>query len=84
VLRKDDQVGLAIGHASFGGPARRSFGLEGGETVAELTYALPIADNVVVQPDLQYVWNPGGDPAIPNALVVGLRFSLSLSTGLLN
>ena len=84
VLRDDDQLGLAIGHASFGGPARRALGLEGGETVAELTYALPVAGTVVVQPDLQYVWNPGGDPTIPNALVVGVRFSWSLSAGLLN
>jgi porin len=84
VLKADDQLGLAIGHASFGGPARRAFGLEGAETIAELTYALPVGDTVVVQPDLQYVWNPGGDPTIPNALVVGVRFSLSLSAGLLN
>ena len=83
VWRDDDQLGLAIAHASFGGPARRAFGLEGAETVAELTYSLPINDNIAIQPDVQYVWNPGGDPTISNALVVGIRFSWSLSTGLI-
>lgn len=81
VLRGDDQLGLAIAHARFGGPARRSFGLEAAETVAELTWSLPLNDNLAVQPDVQYVWNPGGDPAIPDALIVGVRFSWNLTAG---
>jgi porin len=53
------------------------------EAVIELTYQWKLADKWFVQPDLQYIFHPGGnianplDPtgrsAIPNALVLGTR-----------
>jgi porin len=53
------------------------------EAVVELTYQWKLADKWFVQPDLQYIFHPGGnianplDPtgrsAIPNALVLGTR-----------
>ena len=51
------------------------------EAVIELTYQWKLADKWSVQPDLQYIFHPGGnipDPlnprsVIPNALVFGTR-----------
>lgn len=56
------------------------------EAAIELTYQWKLADNWFVQPDLQYIWHPGGNipnplgangtAAIPNALVFGMRTML--------
>jgi porin len=44
----------------------------------ELTWRIPLNDHLVLQPDLQYVVNPGADPALDDALVIGLRLELHL------
>jgi porin len=79
LFRDDDRLGLAFSHVVFGGPARRSGGLEAAETTLEMTYALPVNDNLTLQPDAQYVRHPSGNPAIPNALVAGVRLSWAIS-----
>ncbi|MBA3810795.1 MAG: carbohydrate porin, partial [Caulobacteraceae bacterium] len=38
-----------------------------------------LTDGLSLQPDLQYVIHPGGDPALGNALVVGLRLAFTRS-----
>jgi porin len=47
------------------------------EALMELTYQAKIANGVLLQPDFQYVWNPGGSSEIKNAVVFGLRAVLS-------
>ncbi len=42
------------------GPVRSS------EAVAELTYKMQIKPGLILQPDLQYVWRPGGNAPDPN------------------
>jgi porin len=52
----------------------------------ELTYQAKIADGWTIQPDLQYIWNPGGrrpDPRDPtavtplkDAIIVGVRTTI--------
>jgi porin len=44
------------------------------EVVVELTYDAVLGPHVHVQPDLQYIWHPGGRSA--DALLVGVRLSL--------
>ena len=39
----------------------------------EITYQDYIIPGVLLQPDIQYIFNPGGNPAAKNALVLGLR-----------
>lgn len=79
--RDGDQVGVAFARAQFGGPARRDAHLAGGtldaETTLEATYSYIVTETVTVQPDLQYVIAPGGDPSLPNALVAGVRLTVS-------
>ena len=59
-----------------GGDFRAATGAEGHETAIELTYRARITDGLEVQPDIQYIVNPGTDPALDNALVFGIRIEL--------
>lgn len=84
VTHGDDRsrIGLAVAHAMLGGPARRSLIEETralrAETAIELTWARQIADGVTIQPDVQYVVNPGWNPAVRDALVIGSRLRLAI------
>jgi porin len=82
--RPDDAVGLGLAKAFTGNDYQDAqelagSGADSGETSIELTYRTPITDWLTLQPDLQYVINPGVDPALDNALVILLRFELSFS-----
>lgn len=79
--RPDDQVGLAVAIAWNGGD-NKQLTLAGGGSPAnseieiELTYRFTLGDNLALQPDLQYVINPGGTGALKNALVLGIRLEI--------
>ena len=76
--RPDDRLGLAFASARVGNPLRRAAATaDRHETTIELTYSARITDWLRLQPDLQYVINPGADPALDDAWVIGLRFELS-------
>lgn len=81
----DRRWGLAVAHARRGHAARRAVAAAGGhsdraETAIEFTYCIRLTPWLAVQPDVQYVINPGWDPALRNATVGGLRFSFSVPT----
>jgi porin len=46
------------------------------ELVFEWTYAIALAGWLTVQPDLQYVVNPGGRSSVGNAVVVGAQLAV--------
>lgn len=76
--RKADQAGVAFGYVHFGPPAQRAAAAAGtptgpSETTAEATYSFALTESLIVQPDIQYVFSPGADPTLTNALVVGSR-----------
>ena len=48
------------------------------ETSYELYYRDTLWNGVTIQPDLQYVVNPGTDPSIDNATLVGMRLDFNL------
>ena len=82
--RRDDSVGVAMAMAFTGDKYQQAQALAGAdtdnhETSLELTYRAPITDWLTLQPDIQYIINPGTDPALDNALTVSLRFELSYS-----
>lgn len=67
----NDILGLAVAHAGFAN--RRN------ETTLELSYKYQLTDQLIIQPDLQYVINPSGtESELDNALVSGIRFIVSL------
>lgn len=79
--RKDDLLGLAVAIAWSGGDFKRLTRAGGGrpanaETEIELTYRFALSDTLALQPDLQYVINPGGTGALKNALVLGIRLEV--------
>jgi porin len=80
--RPEDQLGLAIAVARFGESwrgAQRALGARWArsEINVELTYRFALTDWLALQPNAQYVVNPSGDPALRDALAIGLRFALS-------
>lgn len=84
--RPDDQLGIALGIAKAGDAYRRAqaasgFSTDSHETNVELTYRAAISEWLQIQPTIQYVINPGVDPDLDNALIIGLRFEFSVSLG---
>ncbi len=75
-------LGVAVAHARAGRDQRQVARLEGtaiaaAETALELTARLELPGGWALQPDVQYVIDPGLDPALTDALVLGLRFERS-------
>ena len=48
------------------------------ETAVEFTYRVELGEHFALQPDLQYIVNPGFDATLDNAVVFSLRFEASL------
>lgn len=76
--RDEDALGLAVNAGFTGSDYRLAFpDSHSHETVLELTYAFQVNENVTLQPELQYIINPGFE--LPNALVAGFRAQFSFS-----
>lgn len=75
--RSRDQFGFAVTRAEFSGALHRASGRPDAETAFELTYLYQANDWLSLQPNLQYVVNPASAPGLDNALLVGLRITLT-------
>jgi porin len=94
--REYDVAGLAMGRANVSGRVRGldqdalningpPYQIRGSETFLELTYQYQVVPWWVLQPDLQYVFNPGAGQnpndqtqSLGNELVLGLRTNITL------
>jgi porin len=76
--RDDDSIGLAFGwnQESHGEASTLTGSNRGLEMVFEVSYQAQLSPWLSVQPDLQYIIQPGGSTAIPNALVIGVSVGL--------
>ncbi len=79
--RDDDQFAVAFSMARTGDPYRLAAFNAGqeatrNESVWEATYRAQASPWLVVQPDIQYVINPGTDSQIKNSTVLGVRFEI--------
>ena len=79
--RKSDQIGLSVAIANFSDRYRRSQALlsaaiEPREVIIEGGYLAELTPWLRIQPDVQYVINPGGGDGRGDALVVGLRIKV--------
>lgn len=72
--RRSDQLGLAIASVRLGDDYRQANNSNTHETTIELTYRARVSDWLYLQPDIQYIINPGAEPRLDNSLVLGLRF----------
>jgi porin len=77
--RDKDLLGLAFSYTKISSqflvddiPVR-----SGHETILEGTYRYQVNDQIYLQPDLQYIFNPGAFRHLPNAFVIGLRFDVT-------
>ena len=76
--RGRDITGIALAYIRLGAAAVRAAGGGGNhEMVVELTHLFVVGDHLAIQPDLQYIVDPGGSGRIPDAVVAGLRLTLS-------
>jgi porin len=80
--RKQDEIGFAIAGAHNGtqfmeGQRNQGLRMQRSEGAFELTYLAQFGSHLAVQPDLQFVVNPGTDPRIKNAIAFTLRFELA-------
>ncbi len=80
--RDGDLAGISVARAHFGTPYQATVsGPVEAETTWELSYQAAIRPGFSIQPDVQYVTHPGGDPGVKDAVVMAVRFKLDL-TGL--
>ena len=75
----DDRAGFAIASAYSSGWLRDS-GVSRTETSLELTYSVNVAPWLRIQPDLQYIVNPGFRGGRDDAVVIGMRMEFFFST----
>ena len=86
--RPVDLIGLGIVYGHFSNDLQDSqqraqqldpnVGVQSHETVLELTYRLALLKSALyLQPDLQYVFRPGGTGRISDALVVGAQVAVN-------
>lgn len=73
--RDEDIVGVGVAHARFSDRVKRLDGLTH-ETAVEVFYKARLTPWLSLQPDLQFIVNPGGDGK--DALAAGLRFAIDL------
>ena len=72
--RDEDIAGLGVFHVRFSDEANLE---KDTETIIEAFYVVRLFGCLFVEPDLQYIINPGGTTN-SDALAVGLRFGLAL------
>lgn len=70
--RDKDTAGFALYYGGFS----RDLPGQTYELVLEWTYAIAVTRWLTVQPDLQYVINPGGRSSVGNAVVVGAQLAV--------
>jgi porin len=80
--RDEDQFGVGFVYAQLTNGARRTLELEGSrgvgaEMALEFTYKANLTPWLYIQPDAQFIINPGGTQDLRNAFVIGARVSLN-------
>lgn len=74
LLCEDDTFGVAVAYARSTDAYQAAVpGADGYETAFECTYEFHPAPWLTLQPDLQYIQNPGMDPALEDTLMLSLR-----------
>lgn len=80
--RDEDILGVAFAYAQLTNAARAGLAEEGltptgAEMVLEVTYQAQVTGWLTIQPDLQFIINPGSTTNLGNALVIGGRASVT-------
>ncbi|VAX35567.1 hypothetical protein MNBD_UNCLBAC01-657 [hydrothermal vent metagenome] len=75
--RNEDDFGIAVAAAIINDDISSLDARDDHETVIEMTYRFQFNEYIRIQPDLQYVINPGAVSSVDNALVIGTRVEMS-------
>ncbi len=88
--RPYDSCGIATGYNRVSGNVRKAetqfiashpgsgFGVQSNEFVEEIFYSFDVYHGANIQPDLQYIINPGGYRAAKNIVVFGIQLSVPM------
>ncbi|MCK4753438.1 MAG: carbohydrate porin [Planctomycetes bacterium] len=74
--RDDDVLGVGFAHGSFSDSADTTYTADY-ESVLEIYYNAEVSSWLNISPNIQYITNPGGNRAISNAVVLGVRAQMS-------
>ena len=85
--RPRDFAGFGAAYGSYSADLERAeevqaltnpaVGVQSWEMTLEWTYGCTVKPGLLVQPSLQYLVNPAGDRAVPNALALGVNVVLN-------
>jgi porin len=82
--RPEDTLGIGFAYTGISSNDGQDFGLgpalpraRGRETLLEICYTAQLKSGWTLQPDFQYIWQPGGQGTIPNAAVWGVRTTIN-------
>jgi porin len=77
----EDVIGIGVAHAAIGimDTDNNYLAPKDYETTIELSLEYPIFKRISIQPDIQYVINPGGVAQLSNALVAIFRTKINLN-----
>ncbi len=75
-FRPDDLLGVYASYADLSDDLLAGF--DGNELAVETLYRFYITSAMAIQPGLQYIFNPSGDPSVDDAFVGQLRFIVAL------
>ena len=77
--RDNDVFGFALSYTKISGNYLvNNIPVDSGhETVLEVTYRIQVTDHIDIQPDFQYIFDPGALRHRPNAVVAGVRYDLT-------
>lgn len=76
--RDEDVASFGVAHGRNSGRFVREVGeVDNSETAIELAYRAKVSGFITVQPDVQYVVNPGTDPSLDDALVLSVRVEMA-------
>lgn len=73
--RAGDSLGLYASLADLSDAPGSPFARD--ELALDLYYRAPLGERFFVQPEVQWIASPGGDPALSDALILGLRVGAS-------
>jgi porin len=77
--RENDVLGVALSYTKISSDflVDNTPVHSGHETVLEADYRLQLTDRIFIQPDFQYIFDPGAFRHRPNAVVAGVRYDLT-------
>ena len=75
--REEDAFGVAVAHArSTDHFFDATPDLVRAETAVDFTYNIHITDHISLQPDVQFIVDPGMDPTVDDSLAIGARLTV--------